>query len=124
MNAKTGNFTTALFDKANSLSFIAFLEQLLVEYPKAMIFLVLDNASYHRAKIVLDWLNTHPMIQFLWLPKNNPQLNPVEKIWWRMKDTVAANRAYDSLKFLKKNCIDFLSKFTLEDAIRLTKLAA
>jgi transposase len=98
LNAKTGQFVTAFFEKANSESFIAFLEQLLVTYPTQHIFLLLDNASYHRSHRVMDWVLNQPRLQLLFLPKNDPQLNPVEKIWWRMKDIVAANRSYQGLK--------------------------
>jgi len=124
LNAKNGQLVTALFEKANSESFIAFVGQLLVVYPTQHIFLVLDNASYHRSHRVMDWVLNQPRLQFLFLPKNNPQLNPVEKIWWRMKDIVAANRSYQGLKHLKQSCLDFLLTFTPEQAIRLTKLAA
>ncbi len=81
------------------------VEQLLKEYPNKVIFLILDNATYHTSHMVKDWSKNHPEIKFLWLPKNNPQLNPVEKIWWRMKDIVAANNSYNpSLsKILQKN---------------------
>ncbi len=121
LNAKSGKFSYAFFDRTISESFIAFLEQLLEEYPDKIIFIILDNATYHTSHMVQDWSRNHPRIQFLWLPKNNPQLNPVEKIWWHMKNVVAANRSYDSLKLLKQNCIEFLANFTSQDAIRLTK---
>lgn len=124
LNATDGQFSTAFFDKANSESFIAFVEHLLVVYPTQLVFLVLDNASYHKSHRVREWVSTQPRLQLLFLPKNDPQLNPVEKIWWRMKDLVAANRSAGSLKHLKQGCIDFLATFTSEDAIRLTQLAA
>ncbi len=123
LNVKTAQFSHALHEKANSESFIAFLEQLLKEYPHKTVFLILDNASYHTSHMVQDWLKLHSEIQFLWLPKNNPQLNPVEKIWWYMKGKVAVNRSYKGLKNLKQGCIEFFKKFTPEDAMRLTKVA-
>lgn len=39
LNAKTGQFVTAFFEKANSESFIAFLEPLLVTSPTQHLFL-------------------------------------------------------------------------------------
>ncbi len=73
--------------------------------------------------MVQDWSKNHPEIKFLWLPKNNPQLNPVEKIWWRMKDIVAANNSYKGLKLMKQKFIEFLTNLTPEAAIRLTSIA-
>ncbi len=122
LNAKSGKFSYAFFDRAISINFITFLEQLLKEYPNKVIFLILDSATYHTSHMVQDWSKNHPEIKFLWLPKNNPQLNPVEKIWWRMKYTVAANRSYKDLKVMKQKCIEFLTNLTPEVAIRLTSL--
>jgi transposase len=95
----------------------------LKEYPNKIIFLILDNATYHTSHMVQDWSKNHTMIKFLWLPKNNPQLNPVEKIWWCMKDIVAANNSYKGLKHMKQKCIEFLTNLTPEAAIRLTSIA-
>ncbi len=123
-NAKSGKFSYAFFDRTISINFITFLEQLLKEYPNKIIFLILDNATYHTSHMIQDWSKYHPEIKFLWLPKNDPQLNPVEKIWWRMKDIVAANRSYKGLKIMKQKCIEFLTNLTPEAAIRLTSIAA
>lgn len=100
------------------------LEQLLKEYPNKIIFLILNNSTYHTSHLVQDWSQNHPEIKFLWLPKNNPQLNLVEKIWWLMKDIVAANNSYKGLKIMKQKCIGFFTNLTPEVAIRLTSLAA
>jgi transposase len=124
LNAKSGKFSYEFFDRAISINFITFLEQLLKEYPNKIIFLILDNATYHTSHMVKDWSKNHPEIKFLWLPKNNPQLNPVEKIWWRMKDIVSANRSYKGLKIMKQKCIEFLTNLTSEAAIQLASLSA
>lgn len=121
LNAKSAKLSYAFFDKTNSENFIAFLEQLLEEYPDKIILLILDNATYHTSHMVQDWAKNQLRIQFLWLPKYDPQLNPVEKIWWYMKNTIAANRPYNSLKLLKQKCIEFLMDFTPDDAIQLTE---
>ena len=132
MNALDGCFHHAIKSSANSESFIAFLEQLLSIYPSKLIFLILDNASYHTSGVIKAWLREHPYIQCLWLPKRNPQrnfdydrriaLNPVEKIWWHVKDKVAANRAYESLGRLKEAVNEFFAYFTLKEARKLASL--
>lgn len=124
LDSISGQFTYRIFDYCRSDQFIAFLEHLLVVYPEKMLFLAVDHASIHTSKKVKQWTLNHPRIQFVWLPKRDPQKNPVEKIWWSMKQTIAANRAYDSIAQLKDRCHQFCLKLTNEEALELTSLAA
>ena len=101
--------------------FLAFLEQLLWAYPSQPLLLVLDNASIHHAKKVTQWLQTHSQVQLLWLPPySGHRENPVEKVWWRLKDQIAANRLQGSIEALVAAIHEFFASFTPEDALRLT----
>jgi len=101
--------------------FIAFLEQLLEAYPgEVPLLLVLDNASIHHSKALLQWLERVPRIELLYLPSYaGHRENPVEKVWWRMKDQIAANRLSDSIDTLVAAAEGFFSTFTSDDALRL-----
>lgn len=55
-----------------------------VAYPEGQIYLVHDNSSVHKSKIVRDWLNYQKNITvFEWLTKS-PDLNPIENLWGQM----------------------------------------
>ena len=72
---------------------VAFLEQVIACYPGTPVYLVLDSAPTHTAKVVRRWLLAHPHVHVLWLPKYTAhEVNPAERIWGLMKDDVAANR--------------------------------
>ena len=44
--------------------------------------LVIDNASYHRARSVLTLLDDHAdHVMVLWLPRYSPELNLIEGLW-------------------------------------------
>lgn len=122
LNILTGGFTYAFFSKQNRLTFIAFLEQILLAYPTGPIILILDQAKYHTAKDVAKWLDKHPRITVLWLPKYAPQLNPVEKIWWYLKQKVAANHCYPFIEDLMHAAKTFLDQLNGEQVLRLTSL--
>ncbi|KAI8426452.1 hypothetical protein MSG28_005279 [Choristoneura fumiferana] len=55
-----------------------------VAYPEGQIYLVHDNSSVHKSKIVKDWLNSQKDItEFEW-PAKSPDLNPIENLWGQM----------------------------------------
>lgn len=124
LDSITGEFTYRIFDYCRSEQFITFLEHLLILYPEKVLFLAIDHASIHTSKKVKQWVLNHPRIQFVWLPKRDPQKNPVEKIWWNMKQTIAANRAGSNISQLKDKCHQFFNQMTNEETIELTSLAA
>jgi transposase len=80
--------------------FLAFLDRLLVTYPHGPSLLILDNFSSHTAYAVGGWVATHPRLHLYYLPKHCSHLNPVERIWLRLKNMLAADRLYGSLKQL------------------------
>lgn len=116
----TGGWTYAVFERRRSAEFIQFLEQLLVTYPGRPILLVLDNASIHTAQAVRVWLEAHPRLELVWLPSySGHKQNPVEKVWWRLKDKVAANRLHSNIDSLVDAVHQFFASFTPEAALKL-----
>jgi transposase len=85
-------------DRKLAVHFVGFLDALAQAYPVGRLFLVLDNAPIHTAKVVQKWIARNPRVELLWLPKYTAhQENPVERVWGLMKDAVAANRLYGSI---------------------------
>ena len=123
LNVRTGAWHYAIFDKACSSQFISFLGNLLNAYPDCPIYVILDNSSIHTSQETQNWLSSHPRIQLLPLPKRSPQMNPVEKIWWKCKGVVASNR-YLSMERLKQACHDFFAETSPDELLHLTSLAA
>jgi transposase len=77
---------------ANAATFLDFLRVLKERYPHRLIVLVLDNARIHHANMVKEFLREEGQcFQFIYLPPYSPQLNPIERLWKWLKDTVIAN---------------------------------
>jgi transposase len=120
LELETGAWHYTVTARKRADEFVAFLDQLLVAYPEQPVLLVLDNASIHTAKAVRAWLTDHPRMELLYLPASSGhEQNPVEKVWWRLKDKVAANRLHGSLDDLVATVHAFFASFTPEDALRL-----
>lgn len=98
LDARSGHFHWTDQDRKLAVCFVAFLEDLVARYPEDPVYLVLDSAPTHTAKVVQRWLIAHPQVHVLWLPKYAAhEVNPAERIWGLMKDEVAANRLAGSI---------------------------
>src|SRR5260221_502886 len=81
--------------------FVAFLEHLAAASPGGRLYLALDGAPAHTAKVVERWLAAHPRLIVLRLPPYAAhQEHPVERIWGLMQDAVAADRLEGSITVL------------------------
>jgi transposase len=98
LDAVSGRWLWADHDRKLALHFSAFLEQLTAAYPTGRLYLALDGAPAHTAKVVERWLAAHPRVIALRLPTYAAHRDtPAERIWGLMKDAVAADRLEGSI---------------------------
>jgi transposase len=69
-------------------------------------YLVLDGASYNKAKIVRE-LAKKLKIRIIYLPPYSPNLNPIERLWKFMKKKVTANKYYEEFDDFKNSLMSF-----------------
>ena len=117
LNIRTGHWTYLVRERMRQDDFIAFLEHLLVVYPDVPIILIVDNYSSHTARSVRDWLATQDRLRLYFLPKYCSHLNPVEGIWLRLKERIAANRLYGSMQVLLQAVETFFSEMSPQCAL-------
>lgn len=97
-NYGTGQITVSFADKGNSHTFKKHLKKVLATYKEVpKIILVLDNVAYHHAKKISNWIETHPVLELLFLPPYSPDLNAVERAWWYMRKKITHNRYLQTL---------------------------
>jgi len=98
LEASSGLFHFADHERKLAVNFRAFLDKLTALYPDGPLYLVLDSAPAHTAKLIEKWCLANPRVRLLWLPKYSAhEVNPTERIWGLMKDAVAANRLAGSI---------------------------
>ena len=101
LDARTGRWCWVDHDRKLATHFVAFLEHLATQFPTGTLYVALDNAPTHTAKVVQRWLAAQPRVRALWLPKYGAhEVNPVERIWGLLKTGVAANRLAGTLDAL------------------------
>jgi transposase len=109
LNLKTGSLLTEEAPTFNSETFGDFIRYLL-ESTLGKIYLILDNAKWHRAKDLKDlFASNQDRLIRIFLPSYSPELNPVERVWRITRRQVTHNRYFPSVKELR---IALVSQFT------------
>lgn len=94
----------------DALSTIALLMAIELMYPlKRWIHVFLDNAKYHHAQMVQDWL-ARPgcRIKVHYIPTYCPHLDPIERLWGLMHKNVTHNRCHATYTDFCKSVLQFL----------------
>jgi|SRR5215204_3717955 len=117
LNIRTGRWDDLIRPRQRSEDFRAFLEHLLKQYATGPIILIVDNYSSHKAQEVRAWLVAHPRLQLHYLPTYCSHLDPVENIWLRLKNEIAANRLDGAMKLLLQTGDSFCAEMTTAQAL-------
>lgn len=83
VSPRSGQLVSLIVPYCDRFVFQQFLDTMAEEVPRRKgkkVYLVLDNASWHKVKS-LDWHHITP----LYLPPYSPDLNPIERLWQHLK---------------------------------------
>ena len=109
LNLKTGCLLTQEAPTFNGETFGDFIRYFLAS-TQGKIYLILDNAKWHRAKILKGFFESHQeRLVRIFLPPYSPELNPVERVWRITRRQVTHNRYFSSIQELK---VALVSQFT------------
>ncbi len=71
----------------------------------------LDNAGYHHAKLVQEWMaRPGRRIRLHFIPSYCPHLNPIERLWRLMHTNVTHNRCYATFSDFCNAVFGFLNE--------------
>lgn len=102
LNYRTGQSHYMVHPKKNAPQFYEFLRHLLESHSERRLALVIDNASYHRTRAILQLLEDHGDHVFvIWLPRYSPELNLIEGLWGYLKRSALNNYFYGSIESLE-----------------------
>jgi len=103
INVKNLDLVQTYNPKVNAECIIDFLQELERNNAnKSKIYLICDNAGYHKSKKVKEYLKTSK-IELIFLPAYSPNLNPIERLWKFMHSKTTCNRYYENFdKFTEK----------------------
>jgi transposase len=110
INLETGQTQVLAVDKVNAQSFIKLLGEIEATHTAMrVIHVFVDNASYHKADIVKQWLAAAGRkIVLRFFPPYCPHLDPIERLWALMHENVTHNRDYKTLGEFRREILFFL----------------
>ena len=86
----------------NAKTYIQYLENVLRSYFPQKVFLIQDNASYHKDRTVWEWFGSHrSQIEVFNLPAYSPELNALERVWRHTRLYGAHNRYFTTQQELR-----------------------
>ena len=120
VDLRTGAFHYLLSTKKRSVEFVSFLGSLVATYPGKVLYVMVDNASIHTSKMTVKWVAEHPDVRLIYLPTYaGHEYNPIEKVWWYMKDKVSGCLGYRTLAELDEAIHHHFQNRTGADHLRL-----
>jgi transposase len=110
VNLETGQTRMIEVETVDAASTIRLLESIEAFYPMlVLIHVFMDNARYHHAKLVQDWLSRpNCRIKLHFIPAYCPHLNPIERLWGVMHKHVTHNKCYANCAQFADATLDFL----------------
>lgn len=91
----------------NAQAIIDLLEAIKQKQKHGKVYMVLDNAKYHHAKIVRNWLLNHPRFKPIFLPPYSPNLNLIERLWRFFHQKVTNNHYFQTFLEFKEATMQF-----------------
>ena len=110
IDLETGQTRMVEVETVDAASTIKLLQSIEALYPlRAAIHVFLDNARYHHARLVQDWL-ARPgcRIRLHFVPPYCPHLNPIERLWGVMHKQLTHNKSYATCKDFADATLSFL----------------
>ena len=121
----TGDVIGEEYEESTADTFHQFLHVILHRYPGKQIYLILDNAKIHHAKVLTPFLADHPELHLLFSPPYSPNLNNVERLWKWLREKVVLNTYFPDLAAIKtaiQRFLRFLEGASIEIRSRLCRL--
>lgn len=104
----TGDHFELEMPNCNTDTFQLFLNEFSQHLHHEFKIILLDNGAFHKARRLLIPDN----ICLLFIPPYSPELNPSEKIWWKMKRAFSGklHNSLDQVSGFIKNQVEILTK--------------
>jgi putative transposase len=126
---RTGALIETVGPRRDGALFARHLDELrrrLRRYKK--IHVICDNAQFHKRGAVVPFLREHgDRVVLHFLPRYAPECNPIERVWWRLREAITRNHRCQGLPELVDLVIGWLAErktFRVKDSVYVPQQAA
>jgi len=121
LNYRTNEVSYRVGSGKNATRFLAFLAQLAQKHQGSHCILVLDNASYHTAAVVRNYLaELNSIFEVIWLPPYCPELNDIERVWKYLKGASLADYDFGQAATLREAIVGAFEELNASTETELT----
>ena len=109
-NVETGEVIIHEDVSVNAQSTICLFDKIQAHQTKGKIFVLADNATYYRRKLVGAYLKKNNRIKLIFLPSYSPNLNLIERLWKFYKKKILYDKYYETFDEFKQTTLTFFKK--------------
>lgn len=111
INMRNMDVVTKEYDKSiNGEAITDFLQKVTDYYQnEKAIYIICDQAGYHKGKEVKEFLKENSKIKLRYLPTYSPNLNPIERLWKVMNEKVRNNQYFATKKEFRTTILNFFA---------------
>lgn len=128
LNYFTGEIFIKEYEKVNAVTFLDFLENLknyLIAKGYVKIYLILDNARVHHAKMLIPFkIDNQGVLEFLYLPPYSPNLNKIEELWRWLKSESVYNKFHKTVDDIRVSVRSFIENILPDTRAVLKRLCS
>lgn len=117
---------THSYNRKTGKQFLDFIKRVDRKYGDTIrqIFLVLDNASIHKSKIVKETLaRYYPRIHLVFLPTRSPELNLIEVRWLWLQRQAINNSVFEDERDIGKAVSEWTSDYKKKHTIKANTIS-
>jgi len=115
INVRTGHRVLLVQRNMRQTGFQALLRQVHRAYKGRSVWMVLDNATPHKAEASLA-LAVKLHIKLLWLPKQCAELNAMDHLWRDLKKDISSNYQYNSIEEHVLHALNYIKELSDKQA--------
>ena len=128
LNWRTGTLIATPGKRRNGELFVAHLEELRRHFRcYRKVHVICDNAAFHKKGAVVSYLKEWGhRFELHYLPLYAPETNPIERVWWKLHETITRNHRCRSIGELLDLVFAWLEQrqpFQVEDQAYFAKAA-
>jgi transposase len=94
-DASSHKIFTQEYSTIDAQSIIAFFKKLLEETPYLILHIICDNGRANKNKELDEFLLQNQRLKIHYLPPYSPNLNPIERLWKVMRESLCYNQYYE-----------------------------